>query len=177
MTDAVEFGASPPSEHARPARLDPYEIPSPDSDSTVRFVHAMTDEHLAIMVDIVCLEREEEAVRAKGRAGAVLARVVSELCAIRDVAGAVVLDASEPNFAALFQPDAPLGVYLAGLLIWIRAVVGAMRVMSTSIAEGRPAFSPTRRRIDKAGAMHLAGLADDSLSHCARQSLGEEKAM
>jgi len=148
-----------------PARLDPYEAPPPDSSDAVRFVHAMTDEHLGIMVDIVCLERDVEGARGAGRAGAALGRAVVDLCAIRDAAGAVVLDASLPELGELFQPDAPLGVYLTGLLLWTRGVVWAMRLMAVSVAEGRAAWHPTKRRIDRAGTMHLSGLADDSFSH------------
>jgi hypothetical protein len=146
-------------------RLDPYDVPPPDSTDAVRFIHRMTDDHLQIMVDIVCLEREKERAGGSGRAGAVLSRVVSDLCAVRDAAGAVVLDASDPDLAGLFQPDAPLAVYVTGLLMWTRAVVHVMRGMCASVADGRPAWQATRRRVGHVGAMHFAGLGDDCLSH------------
>jgi hypothetical protein len=161
MTD----GAFPANFAPERRRLDPYEVPPPDSCDAARLVHSITDDHLGIMVEIVCLEREAETLPREGRAGAVVSRVVADLCAVRDAAGAVVLDASAPELAVLFEPDAPLGVYLGGLLLWTRGVLSAMRAMCASVAAGRPAWISTRRRLDRAGAMHLAGLADDSLSH------------
>jgi hypothetical protein len=158
-------GALPGSFASSRRRPDPYEVPPPDSCDAARLLHSITDDHLGIMVELVCLEREAEAILGAGRAGALLSRVVADLCAVRDAAGAVVLDASAPDLAALFEPDAPLGVYLAGLLLWTRAVLMAMRAMCASIALGRPAWLSTRRRIERAGTIHLAGLADDSLSH------------
>jgi hypothetical protein len=146
-------------------RIDPYDVPPPDSSDAVRFIHRMTDDHLQIMVDIVCLEREKDGVSGSGRAGAVLSRVVADLCLVRDAAGAVVTDAGDPELSPLFHPDAPLAVYVTGLLWWTSGIVNAMRSFSTSIADGHPAWRDARRRVGRAGAMHLAGLADDSLSH------------
>jgi hypothetical protein len=161
MTDTALPGSLAPAR----ARLDPYEPPPPDSCDALRLVHSITDDHLGIMVEIVCLEREAEAIARSGRAGAVVSRVLVDLCAVRDAAGAVVLDASAPELAVLFESDAPLGVYLSGLLLWTRGVLSAMRGLCVSAAAGHPAWISTRRRLDRAGAMHLSGLADDSLSH------------
>jgi len=161
MTDTALPGILAPAR----ARLDPYEPPPPDSCDATRLVHAITDDHLGLMVEIVCLEREAETIARSGWAGALVARVVADLCTVRDAAGAVVLDASAPELGPLFEPDAPLGVYLAGLLLWTRGVLSAMRGLCTSVSAGRPAWIATRRHLDRAGAMHLSGLADDSLSH------------
>jgi hypothetical protein len=177
------LSVAPPPSHSA-SRPDPYEPPPPDSTDRARFIHALTDEHLGVMVDIVCLEREAEALVARGRAGAIIGRVAVELCAVRDAAGAVVLDASEPNLSGLFEPDAPLGVYLTGLLMWTRAVVKAVRVMGASMElepRSQPPWLATRQRLDEASGMHLAGLADDSLSHveqlCRDEPANEDRVM
>lgn len=130
-----------------------------------RILEAMTDEHLGVMVDVVGLEREAEGILNAGRAGVVVGRVVRDLCALRDAAGEVVLDASQPTLAPLFERGAPLGVYLTGLLVWSRYVTRAMRFLVRSTRVGQPAWLPTRKRLDAAKATHLVGLADDSLSH------------
>jgi hypothetical protein len=129
------------------------------------FIDAMSDAHVGVMVDIVGLEREAESVFGAGRAGAVVHRVVLDLCAMRDAAGSVVLDATQHDLAPLFEPGAPLGVYLTGLLIWSQGVTRAMRRLVRSTAQGGPAWLPTRRRLDAAKATYLAGLGDDALSH------------
>jgi hypothetical protein len=130
-----------------------------------RFVDAMMDEHLGVMVEIVGLERESVGVVGAGRAGAVVGRVVFDLCAVRDAAASVVLDATKSDLGPLFEPGAPLGVYLTGLLMWSRGVARAMRRLARSTADGKPAWLPTRRRLDAAKGTYLVGLEDDALSH------------
>jgi hypothetical protein len=129
------------------------------------FIDAMSDAHVGVMVDIVGLEREAASLLGRGRAGAVVHRVVLDLCAVRDAAGSVVLDATQHGLAPLFEPGAPLGVYLTGLLVWSRAVTRAMSRLVRSTTEGGPAWLPTRRRLDEAKATYFAGLGDDALSH------------
>jgi hypothetical protein len=130
-----------------------------------RFVDAMTDEHLGVMVEIVGLEREARGVVGAGRAGAVVGRVVRDLCAMRDAAAEVVLDATQSDLGPLFEPGAPVGVYLTGLFMWSRGVARAMRRLVRSTQAGQPAWLPTRRRLDAAKGTYLVGLEDDSLSH------------
>jgi len=135
-----------------------------------RFVDAMMDEHLGVMVEIVGLERESVGVVGAGRAGAVVGRVVFDLCAVRDAAASVVLDATKSDLGPLFEPGAPLGVYLTGLLMWSRGVARAMRRLARSTADGKPAWLPTRRRLDAAKGTYLVGLEDDALDPSATQS-------
>jgi hypothetical protein len=143
------------------ARLEPPVVAS----EVARILEAMTDAHLGVMVDIVGLEREAERVLEAGRAGVVVGRVVRDLCALRDAAAEVVLDATQPALLPLFERGAPLGVYLTGLFVWSGSVTRAMRSLVRTTASGQPAWLPTRRRLDAAKATHLAGLVDEVLSH------------
>ena len=152
------------------ARLEPHPAAARDIQ---RILEAMTDEHLGVMVDVVGLEREAESILDAGRAGVVVGRVVRDLCALRDAAGEVVLDATQPTLAPLFDRGEPLGVYLTGLLIWSRSVTRAMRSLVRSTTGGQPAWLLTRRRLDAAQSTHLVGLADDSLSHVEELCRGE----
>jgi hypothetical protein len=142
-----------------------HEPPFAAGSETELFIDAMTDAHVGVMVDVVGLEREAVSVTGAGRAGFVVHRVVADLCVLREAAGAVVLDATQRDLATLFDPGAPLGVYLTGLLMWSRAVARAMRRLVRSTVEGQPAWLPTRRRLDAAKETYLAGLGDDALSH------------
>ena len=139
-------------------------FPPAVAHDVARVMEAMTDAHLGVMVDIVGLERAA-ATALEGRAGVVVGRVVRDLCALRDAAAGIVIDATQPAVLPLFQRGAPLGVYMTGLLVWSRSVTRAMRRLVRSTQAGQPEWLPTRRRLDAAKATHLAGLVDDVLSH------------
>jgi len=138
---------------------------SPSRCDADRILDAMADAHLGVMVEVVGLEREATEVPPAGRAGVVVGRVLGDLCALRDVAGGVVLDATQPLLAPLFQRGAPLGVYLTGLLLWSGFVTQAMRELVQGARDGKPPWIATRRSLEVAHRAHLPGLVDDCLSH------------
>jgi hypothetical protein len=143
------------------AGLEPPFVAPPGTET---ILDAMADAHVGVMVDIVGLEREATAP-TEGRAGRVVGRVLDDLRALRDAAGGVVADATLAPLAPLFEPGAPAGVYLTGLLLWSGCVAQAMRGLVRGARAGKPPWVATQRSLSAAHQAHLPGLVDDSLSH------------